>query len=287
MQVPAQFEYEVATSVDEAVSLLRRYGPEARLVAGGHSLIPMMKLRLASPEVLVDIHKLDDELRYVRDDEGILRIGALARHKDLLESPLIRERYALLADAERLIADPLVRNMGTVGGALANGDPAEDLPAAFVALGGEVVVRGPDGERTIAVEDLSIGFYETALEPEEMITEARVSGIPDGSSYTKVKRRVGDYAAAAIGVALNMSGGEIEDVGIGMCGVGSRTLRARGAEELLRGQRPDAELYKRAGERAAEESDPIEDGRGTVPYKRDLVKVLLGRALEHAVERAS
>jgi aerobic carbon-monoxide dehydrogenase medium subunit len=287
VQVPAQFEYEVATSVDEAVSLLRRYGPEARPVAGGHSLIPMMKLRLASPEVLIDIHKLDDELRYVRDDGGVLRIGALARHKDLLESPLIRERYALLADAERLIADPLVRNMGTVGGALANGDPAEDLPAAFVALGGEVLVRGPDGERTIAVDDLCIGYYETALEPDEIITEARVSGVPDGSSYTKVKRRVGDYAAAAIGVALNMSGGEIEDVGIGMCGVGSRTLRARGAEELLRGQRPDAELYTQAGERAAEESDPIEDGRGTVPYKRDLVKVLLGRALEKAVERTA
>jgi carbon-monoxide dehydrogenase medium subunit len=287
VQVPAQFEYEVATSVDEAVSLLRRYGPEARPVAGGHSLIPMMKLRLASPEVLIDIHKLDDELRYVRDDGGVLRIGALARHKDLLESPLIRERYALLADAERLIADPLVRNMGTVGGALANGDPAEDLPAAFVALGGEVLVRGPDGERTIAVDDLCIGYYETALEPDEIITEARVSGVPDGSSYTKVKRRVGDYAAAAIGVALNMSGGEIEDVGIGMCGVGSRTLRARGAEELLRGQRPTAELYTQAGERAAEESDPIEDGRGTVPYKRDLVKVLLGRALEKAVERTA
>jgi aerobic carbon-monoxide dehydrogenase medium subunit len=167
VQVPAQFEYEVATSVDEAVSLLRRYGPEARPVAGGHSLIPMMKLRLASPEVLIDIHKLDDELRYVRDDGGVLRIGALARHKDLLESPLIRERYALLADAERLIADPLVRNMGTVGGALANGDPAEDLPAAFVALGGEVLVRGPDGERTIAVDDLCIGYYETALEPDD------------------------------------------------------------------------------------------------------------------------
>jgi aerobic carbon-monoxide dehydrogenase medium subunit len=287
VQVPARFEYEVAASIDEAVSLLRRYGPEARLLAGGHSLIPMMKLRLASPEVLIDIHKLDDELRYIQDDGGVLRIGALARHRDLLESPLIRERYGLLADTERLIADPLVRNMGTVGGALANGDPAEDLPAAFVALGGEVVVRGPDGERTIAVDDLCIGFYETALEPDEMITEARVLRVPDASSYTKVKRRVGDYAAAAIGVALNMNGEEIEDAGIGMCGVGSKTLRARGAEELLRGQRPDAELYRQAGERAAEESDPIEDGRGSIPYKRDLVKVLVGRALEKAVERVA
>jgi aerobic carbon-monoxide dehydrogenase medium subunit len=287
LQVPARFEYEVATSVDEAISLLQRHGPEAQILAGGHSLIPMMRLRLAVPEVLVDIHKLDDELRYVRDEDGVLKIGALARHRDVLESELIKERYALLGEAETLIADPLVRNMGTVGGSLANGDPGEDLPAALVALGCEVVVRGPDGERTIAVDELYADFYETILEPGEIITEARVSWVPDASSYVKVKRRTGDYAAAAIGVALNMSGGEIEDVRIGMCGVGSTTLRAREAEELLRGQRPDAELYKRAGEQAAEESDPIEDARGTVPFKRDLVKVLVGRALETAVERAA
>jgi len=287
LQVPAQFEYEVATSVEEAISLLQQHGPEAQLLAGGHSLLPMMRLRLALPEVLIDIHELDDELRYIRDDGGVLKIGALARHKDVLESKLIKERYALLNDAETMIADPLVRNMGTVGGGVANGDPAEDLPAAFVALGGEVVVRGPDGERTIAVEDLYAGPYETVLEPGEILTEVRVSRAPDASSYTKVKRKTGDYATAAIGVALNISDGEIEDVGIGMCGVGSTTLRARGAEELLRGQRPDAELYRRAGEQATEESNPTEDSRGTVPYKRDLVKVLVGRALENAVERAT
>jgi len=286
VQVPARFEYELATSVDEAISLLQRHGPEARVLAGGHSLVPMMKLRLASPEVVIDIHKLDGELRYIRDDGGVLKIGALARHQDLLESELIREHYAVLSEAEALIADPLVRNMGTVGGSLANGDPGEDLPAAFVALGCEVVVRGPDGERTIPIDDLYAGFYETILEPGEIVTEARVSRAPDASSYTKVKRRTGDYAAAAIGVALNMNGEEIEDVRVGMCGVGSTTLRARGAEDLLRGQRPDAELYKRAGERAAEESEPLDDARGTVPFKRDLVKVLLGRALAKAVERA-
>ena len=286
MQVPARFEYEVATSVDEAISLLQRHGPEAHVLAGGHSLVPMMKLRLASPEVVIDIHKLDGELRYIRDDGGVLKIGALVRHQDLLESELIKERYAVLGEAEALIADPLVRNMGTVGGSLANGDPGEDLPAAFVALGCEVVVRGPDGERTISIDDLYAGFYETILEPGEIVTEARISWAPDASSYTKVKRRTGDYAAAAIGVALNMNGEEIEDVRVGMCGVGSTTLRARGAEELLRGQRPDAELYKRAGERAAEESEPLDDARGTVPFKRDLVKVLLGRALAKAVERA-
>ena len=286
MQVPARFEYEVATSVDEAISMLQRHGPEAHVLAGGHSLVPMMKLRLASPEVVIDIHKLDDELRYIRDDGGVLKIGALVRHQDLLESELIKEHYAVLSDAEALIADPLVRNMGTVGGSLANGDPGEDLPAAFVALGCEVIVRGPDGERTIPIDDLYAGFYETILEPGEIVTEARVSRAPDASSYTKVKRRTGDYAAAAIGVALNMNGEEIEDVRVGMCGVGSTTLRARGAEDLLRGQRPDAELYKRAGERAAEESEPLDDARGTVPFKRDLVKVLLGRALAKAVERA-
>lgn len=286
MQVPARFDYEVATSVDEAVSLLRRHGLEARLVAGGHSLIPMMKLRLATPEVLVDIHELDGELRYIREDDGVLKIGALARHADVLESEAVRERYALLADAEAMIADPLVRNMGTLGGALAHGDPAEDLPAAFIALGSELVVRGPDGERTIAVDDMYLGPFETALEPDEMVTEVRVPRATGGSAYFKVKRRTGDYASAAIGVALDLDDGMIEDVRVGMCGVGNRALRAHGAEEVLRGQRPDAELYRRAGERASEESSPTEDGRGTVEYKRDLVKVLLVRALEKAVERA-
>ena len=198
MQVPAQFDYEVAASVEEAIELLQRHGPEARLLAGGHSLIPMMKLRLAFPEVLIDIHELDGELRYVREEDGVLRVGALARHRDLLESPQVRERYTLLADAEKFIADPLVRNMGTVGGSFAHADPSEDLPAAFVALGAEVVVRGPGGERTIAVEDLALGPFETAIEPDEILTEARVPRAPQGSSYFKVERRAGDYASAAL-----------------------------------------------------------------------------------------
>lgn len=285
MQVPARFEYEVATSIDEAISLLQRHGPDAHLLAGGHSLIPMMKLRLASPEVVIDIHELDDELRYVREEDGTLRIGALARHGDVLESPLIRERYALLADAETTIADPLVRNMGTIGGALAHGDPAEDLPAAFVALGCEVAVRGPGGERTIAIDDLFTGPYETTIEPDEILTEVRVPLAPQASAYVTVERRAGDYASASVGIALNMDGETIEDVRIGMCGVGNKTLRAREAEEVSRGERPDAELFRRAGEAAAEECDPIEDARGTAPYKRDLVRVLVGRAMERAVER--
>ncbi len=286
MQVPAQFDYEVATSVEEAIEFLQRHGPEARLLAGGHSLIPMMKLRLAFPEVLIDIHELDGELRFVREDDGTLVVGALARHKDLLESPVVRERYTLLADAEKFIADPLVRNMGTVGGSFAHADPSEDLPAAFVALGAEVVVRGPNGEKTIAIEDLAVGPFETAIEPDEILTEARVPRAPHGSSYFKVERRAGDYASAALGVALWMNEEEIEDARIGMCGVGSTTLRAREAEEVLRGQKPDEELYKRAAERAAQECDPPDDARGTPEYKRDLVRVLVVRAMEQAVSRA-
>src|SRR5215213_2486560 len=283
MQVPAQFEYEVAGSVDEAIGLLQRYGPESRLLAGGHSLIPMMKLRLAFPEVLIDIHELDGDLRYVREEDGVLRVGALARHRDLLESPVVRERYTLLVDAEKFIADPLVRNMGTVGGSFAHADPSEDLPAALVA---EVVVRGPRGERTIAIEDLALGPFETAIEPDEILTETRVPRAPEGSSYFKVERRAGDYASAALGVALWMDGEGIEDVRIGMCSVGSTTLRARGAEEVLKGKSPDEELYRRAGEAAAEECDPPDDARGTPEYKRDLVRVLLVRAMEQAVGRA-
>jgi carbon-monoxide dehydrogenase medium subunit len=286
LQVPAQFDYEVATSVEEAIELLQRHGPEARLLAGGHSLIPMMKLRLAFPEVLIDIHELDGDLRFVREDDGALRVGALARHKDLLESPVVRERYTLLADAEKFIADPLVRNIGTVGGSFAHADPSEDLPAAFVALGAEVVVRGPNGERTIAVEDLATGPFETAIEPDEILTEARVPRAPHGSSYFKVERRAGDYASAALGVALWMNEEEIEDARIGMCGVGSTTLRAREAEEVLRGQKPEEELYKRAAERAAQECDPPDDARGTPEYKRDLVRVLVVRAMERAAGRA-
>ena len=208
VQVPARFEYEVAGSVGEAAELLERYGEGARLIAGGHSLIPMMKLRLAAPEVLVDISGLDSELRYIEEEGGALRIGALTRHREVLESPVIGERYALLADAERMIADPLVRNMGTIGGDLANADPAEDLPAAFVALDSEVLVRGPNGERILHIDDLYIGPFETSLEHSEVLTEIRVPRSPGGSAYSKVKRKTGDYAAAAIGVALSMGGQE-------------------------------------------------------------------------------
>lgn len=285
MQVPARFEYETASTVDEAVALLERYGEEAYLIAGGHSLVPMMKLRLAAPEVLIDISGLEDELRYIEEDGG-LRLGALARHTEVLDSEIIRERYAILADAERVIADPLVRNMGTIGGALAHADPAEDLPAAFTALGGEMVARGPDGERTIGVDDFYLGPFETAMEHGEILTEVRVPNAPGGSAYTKVERRAGDWTSASVGVALNMNGEEIGDVRIGMSGVGDRTLRATAAEEILRGGRPDEDTLRRAGEAASEECSPISDARGSAEYKRDLVRAIIGRTVLKAVERA-
>lgn len=286
MQVPARFDYEVASSVEEAVGLLARHGDDAYLMAGGHSLIPMMKLRLASPEVVIDISGLDDELRYI-EENGVLKIGALTRHRELLESPVIREHYTLLADAERMIADPLVRNMGTLGGALAHADPAEDLPAAFLALDAEVVARGPDGERMVRVEEMYLGPYETALNHGEVVTEVRVPRAPGGSAYTKVERRAGDWTSASVAVALEVEGGEIRYVRIGMAGVGNRTLRATGAEDALRGQRPGEEAYRRAGEAAAEACDPIDDARGTPEYKRDLVRTIVGRTVAKAVERAS
>ena len=286
MQVPARFEYEAASSVGEALDLLGRYGEDALVLAGGHSLIPMMKLRLASPEVVIDISGLDGELRYIEEDGGGLRIGALTRHRELLESPVIRERYTLLADAERMIADPLVRNMGTLGGALAHADPAEDLPAAFLALDAGVVARGPDGERTIGVDGMYFGPYETALEHGEIITEVRIPRAPGGSAYTKVERRAGDWTSASVGVALDTEDGEIKAIRIGMAGVGDRTLRATEAEEVLMGQRPGEDLYRRAGEAAAGACNPIDDPRGTPEYKRDLIRTIVGRTVAKAFERA-
>jgi carbon-monoxide dehydrogenase medium subunit len=215
----------------------------------------------------------------------VLKIGALARHRDLLESPVVRERYTLLADAEKFIADPLVRNMGTVGGSFAHADPSEDLPAAFVALGAEVVVRGSGGERTIAVEDLALGPFETAIEPDEILTEARVPSAPQGSSYFKVERRAGDYASAALGVALWMRGEEIREHASG-CAAWAPPRSGPASRGGLKGQSPGEELYKRAAEKAAEECDPPDDVRGTPEYKRDLVRVLVVRAMEQAVGRA-
>src|SRR4051794_29033114 len=215
MQVPAPFEYSRASSVDDAIALLERLGPEARLVAGGHSLLPMMKLRLATPEHLVDINPLEAELNYIREEGGQVRIGAMTRHRDILESELLAQRFAIIRDAEEKIADPPVRNRGTIGGALCQADPSEDLSAVCAALGATVVIPGRDGEREIGMDDFHEGPYETAVGDAEMLLEVRIP-VRDhgGSAYEKVKRRTGDWATAASGVAIWLDGSTIAAAGI-------------------------------------------------------------------------
>ncbi|HKN98284.1 MAG TPA: xanthine dehydrogenase family protein subunit M [Pseudonocardiaceae bacterium] len=285
MQVPAPFQYERATSVEHALALLARYGPEARVVAGGHSLLPMMKLRLAQPEALVDINDLT-ELAQLRLDGNHLSIGAMVRHAQLLDSAVAGEHFAILRDAERVIADPVVRNRGTVGGSLCQADPSEDLSAVFCALRAELVCQGPDGRRTVPARDFLVGPYETALADGEMLVEIRVRIRPNGSSYQKVERRAGDWAVAAAGAVLELSGDVIGDVGIGLTAVGAQGGVAREAEDFLRGGAATGERFAEAGRLAAENCSPSADQRGPVDYKRHLAGELVTRALRAAAARA-
>ena len=286
MQTPAPFEYERATSVDGAIAALGRLGPEARVIAGGHSLLPMMKLRLASPEHLIDINELH-ELAYIREQDGEIRIGALTRHVDLLKSDVLKRHFPLFADAEEVIADPVVRNRGTIGGSLCQADAAEDLSAVCSAAKASVVIRGSDGERVVGMEDFHVGPYTTAVGAGELLTEVRLAIRPGaGSAHEKVERRAGDWAIAAASAALWVQGGTIADAGIALSAVGMTTIHLTRAEELLRGKAPSAELFAQAGEIASEDCSPSADGRGPVDYKRHLAGVLTTRALGRAAERA-
>jgi aerobic carbon-monoxide dehydrogenase medium subunit len=286
MQVPAQVEYEKAASVDHALALLARYGPEARVLAGGHSLIPMMKLRLAQPETLIDINGLT-ELSYLRAADGELRIGALTRHAELLDAAPAGEHFAILHDAEKVIADPVVRNWGTIGGSLCQADPSEDLSAAFAALKATMVIRGPDGTRTVPARQFHTAPYETVVGPGELLTEIRIPIRPGGgSAYEKVGRRVGDWPVAAAGVALWLDGGTIADAGIGLTAVGARNFAAAEAEEFLCGAAATEENFARAGQLAAEHCAPVSDQRGPAAYKRHLAAELTVRALRRARARA-
>ena len=286
MQVPAHVDYEKASSVEHALALLARYAPGARILAGGHSLIPMMKLRLAQPEVLIDINGIRG-LRYIERTAGELRIGALARHADLLASQVAGEYFAILHDAERVIADPVVRNWGTIGGSLCQADPSEDLSAAFAALKGSMVIDGPDGSREVSARAFHTGPYETVVGPAEMLTEIRLPVRPgSGSAYLKVMRRAGDWPIGAAGVAVRLAGDRIADVGIGLTAVGAAHFVAAEAEEFLRGRPADEEAFAAAGEIAAEHCNPVSDQRGPVDYKRHLVRELTTRVLRTAVLRA-
>ncbi len=287
MQTPPPFGYERASSVAEAVALLERLGPEARLVAGGHSLLPMMKLRLARPEHLIDINGLAGELSYVRVEGDRLCIGAMTRHAELLDSAVAGEHFRILHDAERVIADPIVRNRGTVGGSLGQADPSEDLSAVFAALKAEVVIQGSAGTRTISARELHLGPYETAVGDAEMITEIRVPIRPGcGSAYQKVERRAGDWAVAAAGACVWLDGDTISDVGIGLTAVGAEHFCAPAAEDALRGQAVGDEAIETAGALASEHCNPSTDQRGPADYKRHLAGELTKRALRTAIARA-
>lgn len=288
MQVPAHFDYERATSVDHALTLLAQHDGQARVIAGGHSLIPMMKLRIAEPGTLIDINSLS-ELASIFVDDDHLAIGAMARHADLLSSALAAEHFPILRDAERVIADPVVRNMGTIGGSLCQADPSEDLSAAFAALGASGVIRGTDGTRTVSLREFHLGPYETVVSGTEMLVEIRVPIRPGGgSAYEKVERRAGDWAVAAAGAALWCDAdGIITDVGIGLAAVGAEHFTAREAEDYLRGQTASADALAEAGRIAARNCAPQADQRGPVDYKRHLAGELATRALRRAHARAT
>jgi carbon-monoxide dehydrogenase medium subunit len=286
MQVPSHVEYERATSVDHALVLLNR--PDTRVLAGGHSLIPMMKLRLAQPELLVDINGLA-ELSSIKLDGGQLRIGAMARHADLLDSALAGRHFPIFHDAERVVADPIVRLWGTVGGSLCQADPSEDLSAAFAAARATAVIRGADGDREVPVREFHLGPYETVVGRGELLAEIKVPVLPGtGSAYEKVARRVGDWSVAAAGAVLRLEHkGIIGDAGIGLTAVGAEHFVAAEAEAYLRGRAPDEESFAQAGAIAAEHCHPVADQRGPEDYKRHLVAELTTRALHRAAERAA
>jgi carbon-monoxide dehydrogenase medium subunit len=286
MQTPAPFGYERATSVDGAIATLQKLGSEARVIAGGHSLLPMMKLRLANPEHLVDINGIP-ELEYITETEGEIRIGALTRHVDLLKSELLAERFPLFRDAEEVIADPVVRNHGTIGGSLCQADAAEDLSAVCAAAHASVVIRGADGERVVSMEDFHVGPYMTAVGQGEILTEVRLKVAGGaGSAHEKVERRAGDWAIAAASACVWMDGGTFAEVGVALSAVGLTTIHLTRAEELLRGQAPSYDLFTEAATIASEDCSPMPDGRGPVDYKRHLAGVLTGRALRRATARA-
>jgi aerobic carbon-monoxide dehydrogenase medium subunit len=287
VQVPAAFEYERAKTLEGALASLREHGPGARVIAGGHSLLPMMKLRLANPDYLVDINDLA-ELSYIREQEGEIRIGAMVRHVELLRSDLLAAHFPVFRDAEQVIADPIVRNRGTIGGSLCQADAAEDLSAVCTAVKARLVIRGADGERVVAMDEFHVGPYMTAVGAGEMLTEIRLPPSDGaGSAHEKVERRAGDWAIAAASAAVWIRDGVIADAGIALSAVGLTTIHVRRGEELLQGKAPDDDLFAEVGRIASEDCSPTADGRGPVDYKRHLAGVLTQRALRRAVSRAT
>ena len=286
--IPAAFDYHCPSALEEALGRLARHGGEAKVLSGGMSLLPVLKLRLGSFAHLVDIGRIPG-LDTIKEENGVLTIGAMTRQAALERSELIRTKYPILGDAVPLIADPLVRNRGTIGGNLANGDPANDQPAIMLALGATLVARGPKGERSIPANQFYKALYTTALAPDEILTEIRIPMPPprSGGAYLKLKRKTGDFAAAAAAVQLTLGGnGAIERAGIGLTNAGPTPLEAVDAAKFLVGKIPDEKTIAEAARLAASKSAPSADLRGSVEYKKEMARVLVGRALRKAVERA-
>jgi carbon-monoxide dehydrogenase medium subunit len=287
--IPPAFEYLRPATIPEAIALLQQHGEDAKILSGGQSLIPMMKLRIARPAYLVDINRIAG-LSYVKEEGGFLKIGGLTREAELEASPLIHSKYPILVDTTHVIADPQVRNLATVAGNLAHGDPANDHPATMLALGAQVVATGARGERVIPIEEFFLSLFSTALQPGEILTEIRIPVPParSGGAYFKLERKVGDFAKAAVAAQVTLDDkGAVQRAGIGLTNVGATPIKAKKAEDFLRGKKLDAANIAQAAQLAADEAQPSSDLRGPAEYKKGLVKELAKRALSRAAERAA
>ena len=284
---PASFEYAAPASLDEALSLLAERGDDAKVLAGGQSLIPLMKLRFAEPGLIVDINRIPG-LDHVEEADGHLRVGALVRNSTLASSALLKSRYPAMAAAAPLISDPIVRNLGTLAGSLVHADPAGDWGSVMMALGGEVVARSSSGERTVPIDEFLQGTFTTTLEPNEIVTEVRVPapGNRFGGTYLKLERKVGDFATVATAVALDMQNGRVGRAGIALTAVGPGNVHATAAEQALAGSEPTDEAFDEAARMAAEAAEPISDVRGSAEYKREVARVFVRRGLAAARDMA-
>ncbi len=286
--IPRPFEYFAPESLEDAISLLTRFQGEAKVLAGGQSLVPLMKLRIASPPYIVDINGVKG-LEYIRDSDGLLTIGALTRISDLERSGILVEKVPIVCDAASQIADPLVRNRGTIGGNISHGDPTNDMPAVMLALDSELVLVGPKGVRAVKANDFFVDTFATAAEPDEILKEVRISLPPPGSggSYLKLERQAGDFAIAGVAAQVTLDkSGVLKTVGIGLTAVGPTALRAKKAEDSILGEKPSASVIRKAAELAASEARPMSDLRGSPEYKREIVMVLTRRVLQIATQRA-
>jgi aerobic carbon-monoxide dehydrogenase medium subunit len=286
--IPGPFDYHSPKSLSEAVGLLAQHRGKAKVLSGGQSLLPLLKLRLGSADHLVDIGRIPG-LEYIKEEGGTLKIGGRTRESTLEASDVVKKKYPILAETAAVIADPIVRNLATVGGNLAHGDPANDHPATMLAVGAQVVATGPKGERVIPIEKFFTGLFETALAPDEILTEIRIPAPPpkSGGAYVKLERKVGDFATAAAAAQVTLgAGGEISRAGIGLTNAGPLPVKAEAAEKFLQGKKPDGSAIAEAARLAAQAASPEADRRGSVEYKREMARVLTARALKRAVARA-